>query len=118
VDDPEEEEIFRDLWEDETQREIVIESLKADCEVRRVCLANKKDEGADCSAPSCLDRSSLPVLSRRRPVRFATAFHTIMPIWDAPTTALLLALWTVIRESRRHRGGSQNSPEEEGDYPL
>jgi hypothetical protein len=25
--------LFRDLWEDETQRE-VIESLKADCEVR------------------------------------------------------------------------------------
>jgi hypothetical protein len=33
-DNPDEEEIFRDLWEDETQREIVIESLKADCEVR------------------------------------------------------------------------------------
>jgi hypothetical protein len=26
---------FRDLWDDETQREVVIESLKADCEVRR-----------------------------------------------------------------------------------
>jgi hypothetical protein len=25
----------RDLWNDETQREVVIESLKADCEVRR-----------------------------------------------------------------------------------
>jgi hypothetical protein len=35
LDDPEEEQIFRDLWEDETQREVVIESLKADCEVRR-----------------------------------------------------------------------------------
>jgi hypothetical protein len=34
LDDPEEEQIFRDLWEDETQREVVIESLKADCEVR------------------------------------------------------------------------------------
>jgi hypothetical protein len=34
-DDPEEEQIFRDLWEDETQREVVIESLKEDCEVRR-----------------------------------------------------------------------------------
>jgi hypothetical protein len=33
-DHPEEEQIFRDLWEDETQREIVIESLKTDCEVR------------------------------------------------------------------------------------
>jgi hypothetical protein len=33
-DNPDEEEIFRDLWEDETQREVVIESLKADCEVR------------------------------------------------------------------------------------
>jgi hypothetical protein len=32
--DPEEELLFRDLWEDETQREIVLESLKADCEVR------------------------------------------------------------------------------------
>ena len=32
---PEEEQIFRDLWEDETQREVVKESLKADCEVRR-----------------------------------------------------------------------------------
>jgi hypothetical protein len=29
-----EEDIFRDLWEDETQRDVVIESLKADCEVR------------------------------------------------------------------------------------
>jgi hypothetical protein len=28
-DDPEEEDIFRDLWEDETQREIVIDCLKA-----------------------------------------------------------------------------------------
>ena len=33
-DDPEEERLFRDLWEDDTQREIVVESLKADCEVR------------------------------------------------------------------------------------
>jgi hypothetical protein len=31
---PEEELLFRDLFEDETQREVVIESLKADCEVR------------------------------------------------------------------------------------
>ena len=31
---PEEELLFRDLWEDETQREVVIDSLKADCEVR------------------------------------------------------------------------------------
>jgi hypothetical protein len=34
VDDPEEEQIFRDLWEDETQREVVMESLKPDCDVR------------------------------------------------------------------------------------
>jgi hypothetical protein len=33
-DNPEEEQLFRDLWEDETQREVVVESLKADCEVR------------------------------------------------------------------------------------
>jgi hypothetical protein len=33
-DAPEEEQLFRNLWEDETQREVVIESLKADCEVR------------------------------------------------------------------------------------
>jgi hypothetical protein len=33
-DDPEEEQIFRDHWEDETQREVVIESLRADCAVR------------------------------------------------------------------------------------
>ncbi len=33
-DDPDEEQIFRSLWDDETQREVVIESLKADCEVR------------------------------------------------------------------------------------
>ena len=32
-DHPEEELLFRDLWEDETQREVVIESLQADCEV-------------------------------------------------------------------------------------
>jgi hypothetical protein len=29
-DDPEDEQFFRDLWSDETQREVVIESLKAD----------------------------------------------------------------------------------------
>ncbi len=33
-DDPEEEWLFRDLWEDESQRDLVVESLKADCEVR------------------------------------------------------------------------------------
>ena len=33
-DHPEEEQLFRDLWEDETQREVVIESLKADCEIK------------------------------------------------------------------------------------
>jgi hypothetical protein len=33
-DHPEEELLFRDLWEDETQRDVVIDSLKADCEVR------------------------------------------------------------------------------------
>jgi hypothetical protein len=27
--------LFRDLWEDKTKREIVLESLKADCEVRK-----------------------------------------------------------------------------------
>jgi hypothetical protein len=29
-DDPDDEQFFRDLWSDETQREVVIESLKAD----------------------------------------------------------------------------------------
>jgi len=33
-DDPDEEQLFRDLWEDETQRDVVIESLQADYEVR------------------------------------------------------------------------------------
>jgi len=33
-DSPDEEQVFRDLWEDETQRDVVIDSLKADCEVR------------------------------------------------------------------------------------
>ena len=33
-DDPDEEQLFRDLWDDEIQREVEIESLKADCEVR------------------------------------------------------------------------------------
>jgi hypothetical protein len=33
-DDPDEEQLFRDLWDEETHREAVIESLKADCEVR------------------------------------------------------------------------------------
>jgi hypothetical protein len=33
-DDPDEEQLFRDLFEDETQREVVIESLKAYCEIR------------------------------------------------------------------------------------
>ena len=33
-DDPDEEQIFRDLWEDETQREVVLESLRAERDVR------------------------------------------------------------------------------------
>jgi hypothetical protein len=33
-DNPDEDLLFRDLWEDDTQREVVIESLKADCEIR------------------------------------------------------------------------------------
>ena len=33
-DDPDEELLFRDLFEDETQRDVVVESLQADCEVR------------------------------------------------------------------------------------
>jgi hypothetical protein len=33
-DNPEEEQLFLDLWDEETQRDVVIESLKADCEVR------------------------------------------------------------------------------------
>jgi hypothetical protein len=33
-DDPEEEQIYRDLWEEETKREVVIDCLKADCAVR------------------------------------------------------------------------------------
>jgi hypothetical protein len=33
-DNPEEELLFRELWEDDTQREVVIDCLKADCEVR------------------------------------------------------------------------------------
>jgi hypothetical protein len=33
-DDPDEEQLFRDLFENETQRKVVIESLQADCEVR------------------------------------------------------------------------------------
>ena len=33
-DHPEEELLFRDLWEDETQRDVVIDCFKADCEVR------------------------------------------------------------------------------------
>jgi hypothetical protein len=32
--DPDEEQLFRDLWEDEGERETVLEALKADCEVR------------------------------------------------------------------------------------
>jgi len=31
---PDEQRLFRDLWEDETQRDVVIESLQADCEIR------------------------------------------------------------------------------------
>jgi hypothetical protein len=34
-DDPDMEGLFRNLWENETQREVVIESLKADCEIRK-----------------------------------------------------------------------------------
>ena len=33
-DDPEEELLFRDLWDEETQREVVIDCLQADGEVR------------------------------------------------------------------------------------
>ena len=31
---PEDETMLRDLWEDETHRDVVIDCLKADCEVR------------------------------------------------------------------------------------
>jgi hypothetical protein len=31
--DPDEEQLFRDFWEDEGERETVLEALKADCEV-------------------------------------------------------------------------------------
>jgi hypothetical protein len=33
-DDPDEKQVFRDLWENETQRDMIVASLKADCEVR------------------------------------------------------------------------------------
>jgi hypothetical protein len=33
-DDPDEEQLFRELFEDETQRDVVTDSLKADCEIR------------------------------------------------------------------------------------
>jgi hypothetical protein len=33
-DDPDEELLFPDLWDDETQQNVVIASLQADCEVR------------------------------------------------------------------------------------
>ena len=50
-DDPEEEQIFRDLWE-ETQREVMIESLKVDCEVGKASLEFLRDGpteiGGDC----------------------------------------------------------------------
>jgi hypothetical protein len=31
-DNPNEERLFRDLWEDETRRDVVLDCLKADCE--------------------------------------------------------------------------------------
>jgi hypothetical protein len=34
-DNPDEEDHFQDLWDDEIQREVVIDCLKADCEIRR-----------------------------------------------------------------------------------
>jgi hypothetical protein len=33
-DHPDEEMLFRDLWDDESERDVVLESLKANCEVR------------------------------------------------------------------------------------
>ena len=33
-DNPDEEQLFRNLWEDETQREVVMDCLNADCQVR------------------------------------------------------------------------------------
>jgi hypothetical protein len=33
-DDPEEEQLFRGLWDDGAQRDVVLESLQTDCEVR------------------------------------------------------------------------------------
>jgi hypothetical protein len=41
-DDPEVEQIFRDFWE-ETQREVMIESLKVDCEVGKASLEFLRD---------------------------------------------------------------------------
>ena len=34
-DNPNEGRLFRDLWEEETQRDVVLACLKADCEVRK-----------------------------------------------------------------------------------
>jgi hypothetical protein len=34
-DHPDEELLFRDLWDDETQTDVMIDCLKADCEVRK-----------------------------------------------------------------------------------
>jgi hypothetical protein len=33
-DDSDEDQLFRDLWEDEREREVVLDALKVDCEVR------------------------------------------------------------------------------------
>jgi hypothetical protein len=33
-DDSDEEQLFRDLWEDEGEREVVLDALKVDCDVR------------------------------------------------------------------------------------
>jgi hypothetical protein len=49
---PEEELLFRDLFEDETQREVVVESLQADCEVRTGRPAGLRDIGPQRSEAS------------------------------------------------------------------
>ena len=49
-DDPEEQ-IFGNLWEDETQREMVVERLKADREVRRGGLSVGEQRARKLSSP-------------------------------------------------------------------
>ena len=68
-DGPDEELLFSELWEDGSQREVVIESFQADCEVR---------VGRPAAFEMCSLRSEVSVSARRGERHFFSPVSLLM----------------------------------------